>query len=79
VDKSVDPLVRKFRGSRWTMINRRTINGKTPRWHCKQARFYLEKGVQLQMSKSDFYKWCAANSKAILALYKKGKTPSIDL
>lgn len=78
MDKSVNPAVQKFRQSRWEHINRRTINGRVPRWWCKQARFYLEKGIRLEMTKAEFYAWCASQAKIILKIYANGETPSID-
>lgn len=78
MDKNVNPIVREFRHSRWQSINRRTVNGRVPRWWCKQARFYLEKGIRLEMTKQEFYSWCAEQSSIIVEIYKQGEIPSID-
>lgn len=78
MEKKINPIVSEFRSSRWEHVNRRTVNGRVPRWWCRQARFYLEKGIRLEMTKKEFFDWCESQSKLILRLYAEGKTPSID-
>ncbi len=57
-----------FRSTRWTEINRRV----------KRQNSYSRKGIEVRMSKNDFFEFCEKNKKIILHYYKVGETPSLD-
>lgn len=61
----------------WEGLNRRTINGKYPNWS-RGNKSYLEGGVELQMSKQEFYSWCDTQASVILHIYRTGGRVSLD-
>jgi predicted nucleic acid-binding Zn-ribbon protein len=63
-----------FKTNTWGNLKKRTVN-MAP--HPKNAS-YIRKGIELRMTKDEFYQWCDLNSQAIQDLYANGKTPSID-
>lgn len=66
-----------FRKVTWGSMNRRSVNGSCP-GKSKQARHYHDQGVELRMTRSEFYDWCNKHKAIIMSLYSRGITPSID-
>lgn len=62
----------------WARLNNRTINGAKPYWWSLSHRYYLEHGVQLQMSKTEFYTWVLAHWAEAEAILRTGGVPSVD-
>lgn len=62
----------------WNKLNQRTVNGAYPQWHHRGCLGYLKRGIELRMSKDEFYAWCRSQECTILELYNSGNTPSID-
>jgi len=67
-----------FKTQTWSNINCRAINGSSPQWSHPNIRRFLEKGVRLEISKDEFYKWCDLHEKEILSLYTDTSSPSVD-
>lgn len=70
--------LRYFMRTRWNGINQRTINGRNPSWNNRFARFYLEKGIRLEMAREEFYGWCISNWHIARTIQSKGMTASVD-
>lgn len=62
----------------WVRLNNRTINGAKPYWRSTGHRYYLEHGIRLEMTKTEFYAWVLAHWADAEAIQRNGKTPSID-
>lgn len=59
-----------FKCTTWNNIRKRVINGKpTP-----NNRSYIAKGIELRVSKEEFYSWCDTQRDLILSM----RMPSID-
>jgi hypothetical protein len=74
-----------FITSRWAYINRRTINGSNPNWDCKFHRIYLEKGIRLAMTRSQWAEFCHQHEAEIAMMYQRAAEagdamlePSVD-
>jgi hypothetical protein len=63
--------------SRWSGINRRTVNGAYPERN-KRTSCYLDSGVRLEMTKEEFKIWCFDRKDIIENMYKNNIIPSID-
>lgn len=63
-----------FKRTRWKHMNTRCYNGKYP----DKSRSHYQKGILLNMSKTEFYAFCDANQDKILDMYLDGKVPSLD-
>jgi hypothetical protein len=59
-------------------LNGRTINGANPYWGSPGHRYYLQHGVQLHISKTEFYAWVLAHWADAEAILKNGGIPSVD-
>lgn len=64
-----------FKTNTWGNIQQRTINGARPHINNK---CYLKKGIELRMSKDEFYKFCDDNEAIIMFLYESKQCPSVD-
>lgn len=64
-----------FKSNTWSNLQKRTINGSTPHISNKS---YLAKGIELRLTKDEFYAWCDLNATTIMSLYAAGETPSIN-
>lgn len=64
-----------FKSNTWGNLQKRTINGTSP--HPKNIS-YLRKGVELRLTKNEFYTWCDSQSATILAMYAANIKPSIN-
>lgn len=59
-----------FKCNTWNNIRKRVVNGKpNPR-----NKSYIRKGIELRMSKEQFYNWCDTHKEKVLTM----KKPSID-
>lgn len=83
--QSIRGTWRQFCEDRWGRLNRRTVNGNNPDWGSRSSRYYLERGVRLEMSYSEFRDWCESQASIIEHLYREshdnndlGIRPSID-
>lgn len=60
-------------------MQQRAINGtQAPSAAKKRNRTYFNKGIEIKMTKDQYYDWCDKQSNTIMGLYKENKTPSID-
>jgi hypothetical protein len=66
-----------FKYTTWNSINKRTVNGSSPSNNTSCLR-YLKKGIELRMTKQEYYVWCDRNASRILGIYKRGGTPTVD-
>lgn len=66
-----------IKSSYWQTLNQRCANGRW-RVNSKRNESYLRKNVLLLITKEDFDRWVDDNWEKFDALYKAGKTPSID-
>jgi AraC-like DNA-binding protein len=62
----------------WTSLNQRTINGKNPRHNCRKAKYYLDRKIELRMTRKEFADWCWKHSKIIKKLYRTKENPSLE-
>lgn len=70
----VNGTIEYFKCNTWNNIRKRVINGKPD----SRNASYIRRGVELRITKEEFYKWCDSNSALILEIYAQAKTPSID-
>lgn len=61
----------------WNNLNKRAVNGSCAQ-HIERNKSYFEKGIELQMTKTEFYDFCKTNRDLIMNFYKQGEIPSID-
>jgi hypothetical protein len=66
-----------FKCQTWGNIKRRTVNSKEF-INFDRFKTYKNKGIELRMSKQEFYAWVDFVWPQIEALYQLGLTPSID-
>lgn len=73
-------LVERFKKNTWHRMNSRTINGSSPDYKSPFNRRYLDRGIRLEMSREQFYRWCERddNKLILIDLHRKGLTPTID-
>lgn len=64
-----------FKSNCWGNIQQRTVNGTRP--HPRNIS-YFKKGIELRMSKDEFYKFCDDNAAIIMSLYETKQCPTID-
>src|SRR6185503_10473589 len=57
-----------MRSSLWRHLNGRTINGKNPRWDSPHCRHYLEKGIELRVTREELDNFIALRWRAIQEL-----------
>jgi len=67
-----------FKLTTWRNINKRTVNGKYPHLKNPSCVRYINLGVEIRMTKDDFYAWCDTQSELIMGIYEQNETPSID-
>lgn len=71
--------IERFRTLCWSNLNRRTVNGKKPAYSNESTRrFYLSKGIELRMSRAEFYSWIEEQREYLAGIYASGDYPSID-
>jgi len=68
-----------FRRRRWNLLNGRTVNGykAANNTNIKNLQ-YINKGIELRITKDEFYEWCNAQWDLIDSIYKSGEKPTID-
>jgi hypothetical protein len=62
----------------WHRLNKRTINGTKPDWGSEPCRRYLEKGIELRLTREELALFVEQNWLKIKAIFDSGGTPSID-
>lgn len=72
-----DP-VDHFAYTRWHKINARTVNGANPDTKSRGSAHYVNLGIKIKFTRTEFNEWCERNRDVILKLIKEGHTPSVD-
>lgn len=71
--------IQYFKYRIWNSLNERTVNGKYPNWNKPtNVTYYLGKGIRLELSKEELYKWIDDNWPVFLSIMESGEKPSID-
>lgn len=63
---------------RWSAIQKRTVNGATPRPDLRVPGRYIRRGIELRMTFQEFKDWCCAHQAVIDTLRQSGLRPSLD-
>lgn len=72
-------LISYFRKHTWENLQRRTVNSSyRNRNPNRRNQCYLDAGVELRFTRSEWDDWVGANAPTILAIFKAGGRPSLD-
>lgn len=72
------PAWKEFARIRLAGIQRRTVNGNNPDWDNPACARYLDRGIELRMTRDEWYSWCESQAETIDQIIADGNTPSID-
>lgn len=80
--KPLPPSLRRgtpeyVKGRYWSTLNQRCSNG-THIQYSRRNKSYLEKGIELHLTKSEFDAWVDQHWFEFEKIYAEGRTPSID-
>lgn len=67
----------KWKNDRWHGMRARSVNSGV-RYAHKCFESYYKNGIELRMTKSDFYRWCDENRSSYEKIKLSDQSPSID-
>ena len=76
--KAYAATAKGFTTSRWGDLNNRTVNGSHPGWTSQTNRRYLDAGVELRMTRQEFYDFVLEQWEVIQIIRAAGGIPTID-
>lgn len=68
--------INKFKWITWSNLQNHTVNGS--RKPSARAKSYINKGIRIEFTKEEFYKWCDEQHEVILNLFTLDDKPSLD-
>lgn len=76
------PEVLTWTGLKWATINQRTVNGRYVNNLSvilnRQQQSYYTKGIRIEVTKEEFFQFCANNETKVLEIMARGEKASID-